>query len=406
MSVTTEQLDFGFDPGVPSAAQGKGAKPRKAAARKPLVPRGPSALPLLGDASTAQRLQAGAPLMSESAQAGADVVATAQAAAPTEGEAQGEGKVHAPMQSETPAQIHAPAEALARELERHPDYRVLRRLVPRLDFDGAAPGSVLNVLVLDTETTGLDATKDKIIELALLRVQVDSITGLPVGAVRVHDGLQDPGIPISKEVQEITGITNVMVQGQQLDEACIAEMLDGVDLVIAHNAGFDRPFCEARLPAFAALRWGCSLADVDWKAAGYSSAKLEQLALANGWFYDAHRAEVDCHALLAVLGVRLKGDLANPMLGILAASGTPSYRLQANGAPFDAKDLLKARGYRWNAEQKVWHTVLASANTLQAEFEWLKAHVYGARSARLQVEKLDALTKYSTRAGEMSVQGI
>ncbi len=305
-----------------------------------------------------------------------------------------------------PAGVMAGPEALAQELERHPDYRVLRRLVPRLSFERAAQGAVLNVLVLDTETTGLDASKDKIIELALLRVRVDGLSGLPVGAVQVYDGLQDPGMPISKEVQEITGITDAMVRGQHLDEARIAEMLCGIDLVVAHNAGFDRPFCEARLPAFAALRWGCSWADVDWRGAGFGSAKLEHLALANGWFYDAHRAEVDCHALLAVLGVTLKGDLANPMLGILAASGTPSYRLQANGAPFDAKDQLKARGYRWNADQKVWHTVLANLNALQAEFEWLKAHVYGARSARLQVEKLDALTKYSARAGEMSMQGI
>ena len=336
--MTSDQLDFGFDPGAAAKTAAKPGKPRKA--------------------------------------------------------------------TRAPAGVKAGPEALAQELERHPDYRVLRRLVPSLGFDRAAQGDVLNLLVLDTETTGLDASKDKIIELALLRVQVDSLTGLPVGAVQVYDGLQDPGMPISREVQEITGITDAMVRGQHLDEARVAEMLRGVDLVIAHNAGFDRPFCEARLPAFAALRWGCSLADVDWRSAGYGSAKLEQLALANGWFYDAHRAEVDCHALLAVLGVQLKGAVPNAMLAILSASASPSYRLQANGAPFDAKDLLKARGYRWNAEQKVWHTLLANSSALQAEFEWLKAHVYGGRSARVQVEKLDALTKYSTRVGEMSVQGI
>ena len=103
------------------------------------------------------------------------------------------------------------------------------------------------VVVLDTETTGLDQSKDKIMELALLRVDVDRATGLPVGAVQVYDGLEDPGMPIPPEVQEITGITPDMVQGQRLDEDRIAALLDGVDLVIAHNAGFDRPFCEARI---------------------------------------------------------------------------------------------------------------------------------------------------------------
>lgn len=350
----TEQLDFGFDPGAERAGLAQRVKQRKVPSNPPAPATlaSPPAPPALAGASDGD------------------------------------------------------TEALARELERHPDYRVLRRLVPRLHFDGAAQGPLLTVLVLDTETTGLDANKDKIIELALLRVQVDSLTGLPVGVVEVYDGLQDPGMPISKEVQEITGITDAMVRGQHLDEARIAQLLDGVDLVVAHNAGFDRPFCESRLPRFTKLRWGCSIADMNWKAAGFGSAKLEQLALRKGWFYDAHRAEVDCHALLAVLGVSLNKNGGNAMQTVVAASTQASYRLQATGAPFDAKDALKARGYRWNAEQKVWHTMLPDADALQAEFEWLKASVYHGRAARVQVEKLDAWVKYSARSGEISLQSI
>lgn len=355
--MSTEQLDFGFDPGAERAAPPPRAKSRKVA----VAPASPPA-----------------------------PVASTAPAAPLAGAGAGVGD----------------AEAQARELERHPDYRVLRRLVPRLHFEGTAQGPLLTVLVLDTETTGLDASRDRIIELALLRVPVDSQSGLPVGAVTVYDGLEDPGMPISKEVQEITGITDAMVRGQRLDEARIAQMLEGVDLVVAHNAGFDRPFCESRLPQFRQLRWGCSIADMNWKAAGYGSAKLEQLALHNGWFYDAHRAEVDCHALLAVLGVPLAANRGNAMQTIVAASAQPSYRLQATGAPFDSKDALKARGYRWNAEQKVWHTLLSDATALQAEFEWLKSSVYHGRTARVQVEKLDAWVKYSARSGEIAMQAI
>jgi DNA polymerase III subunit epsilon len=192
-------------------------------------------------------------------------------------------------------------EALARTLAAHPDYRVLRRLVPALHFDRVPQGPVRTLLVLDTETTGLEAAKEKVIELALLRVAVDTATGLPVGPVQVYDGLEDPGRAIPPAITDITGITDAMVRGQRLDEALIAQMVQGVDLVVAHNAGFDRPFVEARLPEFARLPWACSFADLDWKALGQSSAKLENLALACGWFYDAHRAETDCHALLAVL---------------------------------------------------------------------------------------------------------
>ena len=310
--------------------------------------------------------------------------------------------VDAPLTAATPATCLPDAPAMADALAQHPDYRVLRRLVPVQHFKHTAQGPLLRVLVLDTETTGLDHTRDKIIELAMLRVEVDRATGLPVGDVLVYDELEDPGQPISPEIQAITGISDQMVAGHRLDEARIAELLNGADLVIAHNAGFDRPFCEARIPAFAQLPWGCSFAEIDWRSEGHGSAKLEYLALDNGWFYDAHRAETDCHALLAVLTQALPSCGRSGLGRIIAASTQPSYRLQATGAPFEAKDLLKARAYRWNAEQKVWYTQLSDQAALAGELEWLKRAVYGSRLARVLVEKQDARVKYSGRAGELS----
>ncbi|WP_296465729.1 3'-5' exonuclease [Rhodoferax sp.] len=307
-----------------------------------------------------------------------------------------------PPQAPTPAAAPTAtldAEAMAQALEAHPDYRVQRRLVPRLDWPGTAQGAVQRILVLDTETTGLDQAREKIIELALLRVDVDTATGLPVGPVQVYDGLEDPRKPIPAEVVKITGITDADVQGQALDEARVAELLQGVDVVIAHNAGFDRPFVESRLPAFAKVAWACSFADIDWKAQGRGSAKLESLAQALGLFYDAHRAEMDCHALLAVLAAPLPQGTGTALAHLLQAARNPSYRLSATNAPFEAKDLLKARGYRWNADQRVWATRLSDDAALHAEFAWLKEQVYNNRHAAVQIETLDALAKYSARSG-------
>lgn len=306
----------------------------------------------------------------------------------------------APAVPATPAPA-TDAEALARQLEAHPDFRVLRRLQPCLQFQ-PAQGAERHVVLLDTETTGLDASREKIIELALLRVEVEAETGRPCGAVQVYDGLEDPGMPISAEIEALTGISNDMVRGQRLDEARVAELLAGADLIVAHNAAFDRPFVEARLPAFAQLPWACSFADIDWRTEGQSSAKLENLALSYGWFYDAHRAEMDCHALLAVLGQTLPKSQQTGLARLLQAGTQTSYRLQATAAPFDAKDLLKTRGYRWNAEQRVWQILLSDDAALQAECDWLRTAVYGGRAARVQLEKLHAGIKYSARAGEIS----
>jgi DNA polymerase III subunit epsilon len=299
-------------------------------------------------------------------------------------------------------------ESMAQALQAHSDYRVQRRLKPKLQWPGQtlAPAALTRVLVLDTETTGLDPSKDKIIELALLCFDADTLTGLPVGEVQVYDGLEDPGLPIPKEVVAITGITDADVRGQRLDERHIDQLLQGVDVVIAHNAGFDRPFVEARIKQFRQLAWACSFADIDWKAQGRSSAKLENLAQSLGLFYDAHRAEMDCHALLAVLVAPLSasadtGIKHTGLAHLLQAAQKPSYRLQATHAPFDAKDKLKARGYRWNADQKVWHTRLDDEAALQLECQWLKPHVYHDRAVVVQVEKQTALVKYSARSGEV-----
>lgn len=312
-------------------------------------------------------------------------------------------KAPKPMALEAAALAPAAAgdspEAMALALERHPDYRVLRRLVPATVFPHAPLGPVATIVILDTETTGLDNSRDQVIELALLRIQVDTQTGLATGPVQVYDGLRDPGMPVPKIAREITGITDEMLAGQQLDMARVDSLLAGADLVIAHNAGFDRPFVEGLLPQAQGLNWACSFADIDWTAAGHSSAKLSYLASALGWFYDAHRAEMDCHALLTVLMAELPGLGVNGLAHLLAAARLPSYRLQATGAPFAAKDSLKNRGYRWDSTAKVWHTRLGGDAALQAECEWLQQEVYGGRAARLAWERFDAASRYSGRAG-------
>jgi DNA polymerase III subunit epsilon len=303
-------------------------------------------------------------------------------------------------------------ESLAQRLEQHPDYRVLRRLVPCLDYgpgpaDQAAPGAVQHVLVLDTETTGLSHRSDQIIELAMLLVAVDTATGLPFGPVTVFEGFEDPGMPIPAVAQAVTGISDEMVRGHRLDDAAVRALVERADLVLAHNAGFDRPFVEARFPFFADKAWACSFADIDWKAIGSGSAKLSALANDRGWFYDAHRAQVDCHALLQVLAQPLTPDA--PITGLahlLQAAERPGYKLAATGAPFEAKDKLKARGYRWDAEARVWCCTLTSPALLDAECEWLRAEVYGRRVARLEVAELNSRVRYSLRSGELSEREI
>jgi DNA polymerase-3 subunit epsilon len=293
---------------------------------------------------------------------------------------------------------------MADKLSAHPDFKVKRRLVPILDFGPGSGGPTKRILILDTETTGLDWRAENIIELAMLSVDVDLHTGQPVGVVEVYEDFEDPGRPIPSEIVKLTGITDHDVKGQKLNEVKINAMVERADLIVAHNAGFDRPFVENRLEVFEHKAWACSFAGINWKAQGLGSAKLEFLCSELGWFYDAHRAQVDCHALLRVLSSNLKtqpDDLpTSGFLQLLKSAEQARTVVKAFGSPFESKDKLKARGYRWDAEAKVWFTAVKSADALEAEAEWLKTQIYGGRSARIALETQDAWVQFSSRSGQ------
>jgi DNA polymerase-3 subunit epsilon len=293
---------------------------------------------------------------------------------------------------------------MAEQLSAHPDFKVKRRLLPILNFGPATGGPTRRVLILDTETTGLDWRAESIIELAMLAVDVDLQTGKPVGEVEVYEDFEDPGRPIPPEIVQLTGITSQDVKGQKLNEAKIKEMVERADLIVAHNAGFDRPFVENRLEVFEHKAWACSFQGINWKAQGMGSAKLEFLCSELGWFYDAHRAQVDCHALLRVLSSTLQSDnsegSSTGLQQLFKAAENARTVVKALGSPFETKDKLKARGYRWDAEARVWYTAVKSAEALDAEAEWLKAEVYGGRAARIGLETQDALVQFSSRSGK------
>ena len=297
-------------------------------------------------------------------------------------------------------------EQLASTLAADPDYKVLRRLKPRIDLAPAPDHSLAKGVVIDTETTGLDADTCKIIEIGLVAFEYDPVTGQPIRVIGTYGGLEDPGHPLIKEITELTGITDAMLVGQRIDEERIKSLVADADIVIAHNADFDRPFLENRLPVFATLPWGCSLSDIDWMAEKLGSRKLDYIAYQMGFFFGAHRAEEDCQALLEILAHALPVSGRPGLKSLLDRLPEIGYTIYAINSPFSSKDALKARQYRWDAEGKVWHRTLAGADAFHEEIAWLKATVYGGRSAKIEVEERDARSRFSHQGSPRSIKVI
>lgn len=288
-------------------------------------------------------------------------------------------------------------EQYAQLLEKSDDFRVLRRLEPVEEYAAADPAvRKARGVILDVETTGMDPAQDKVIELALVPFEF-SPDGRVFRVGKAFSGLNDPGRPLPPEITELTGISDEMLQGEKLDPAEVAAFLEGTNLIIAHNAAFDRPFFERTFPELREHHWACSLREVPWAEYGVEGGRLEYIAYRAGVFYDAHRAEVDCQVVLHALARTWPGRDRPALADLRDSALQESVQLWAANSPFESKDALKARGYRWNPELRAWHCTIPE-NELVAEQEWLAANVYREQlrkgPVRLPTARLDGRNRY------------
>ena len=285
---------------------------------------------------------------------------------------------------------------MAARLEASQRYRVLRAVVPPPRLEALPEGTRVGVY-LDLETTGLDATADTVIELGLVRFAYrdDEVLGM----LDELKAFEDPGRPIPAEVTRLTGIDDAMVAGQVIDDARVHEVVDQAGLVIAHNAGFDRPFAERRFPWLAEVAWACSQRDVPWREEGFEGTGLQALVMANGGFFAGHRAVEDCYAGVFLLGQGLPRSSVSALAALRRSAARRDIRVWAVDSPFETKDVLRERGYRWSPAARSWWCDV-SETALAEEEAWLAEAVYGGRLPRLPRRELDAWSRYSHRVGE------
>ena len=158
-----------------------------------------------------------------------------------------------------------------------------------------------DVIVLDTETTGLSVQDNELIEISAAR-----LSGREV--VDRFDTFVRPSGLIPPEITDLTSITNADVADAPSAVDAVAALADFVGgcPVIAHNATFDRSFIES-------VKGGVNVSDIWIDSLALSRIALPRLAshklsfMADLFGCDAvsHRANADVDALCGVWRILL-----------------------------------------------------------------------------------------------------
>lgn len=180
--------------------------------------------------------------------------------------------------------------------------------------EGASWGFEDEVAFLDVETTGVDAGRDRIIEIAVLIARGPEI-------IERFETLVDPGRPIPRDTTMLTGIDDGMVAGAPSADTAVERVLrlvGGRDIV-AHNAEFDRAFVcatAARAGRVPSGRWIDSLQLARIAFPRLKSHRLRDLAEAFGLEADFHRAAGDTEAMFRIWRIALAGLADLPPEGL------------------------------------------------------------------------------------------
>lgn len=219
-----------------------------------------------------------------------------------------------------------------------------------------------DVVVLDTETTGLSHRENELIEIAAARLRGREI-------VDRFDTFVKPSGLIPAEITELTSITNVDVAHAPSAEGAVAALTEfvGGAPVIAHNAAFDRGFIEAVSGGSEVSDiWIDSLALSRIALPRLSSHKLASMAELFGCASVSHRANADVEALCGVWRILLCGldDLPLGLMRRLADmhpdvpwSYRPIFSFLAGSHPDAVFSLVSAR-----------HDILAADSSSAAGF--------------------------------------
>lgn len=221
-------------------------------------------------------------------------------------------------------------------------------------------GQPERLLIVDTETSGLDAETDQCLEVGAILFSVSARQVLAQMSCLLPVE-SNPAERINRIPAEVTRLPQPWTTGV----AYFQELMTSADLLVAHNASFDRQWFGRGVLPDASRPWLCTLEDIRWPAERNLRARpsVIDLALAYGVpVWAAHRALTDCLYLAEVF--RRCDDLE-----LMIQRGLEPRRLMRAQVSYDNRHLARDAGFRWNDPVKgAWSRRLSDREARELAF--------------------------------------
>ena len=219
---------------------------------------------------------------------------------------------------------------------------------------------IKKILILDTETTGLDENKDEVIEIGCILFDVSFKCVLSqvsfLFPVNNNDAEYVNGISA-----EVTNISQPWEDGLNF----FLKLVDCSDFIVAHNVEFDKKwFGKGRLPKLN-KKWICSLEDINWsfQKSLKNRPSVTDLALSFSIpVWNLHRALSDCFYISEVF------KKCHNLEEILLKATEPRFLYKAL-ISYEDRSLAKNAGFRWNSPvQGAWSRKLTTDEAKNLDF--------------------------------------
>ena len=220
-----------------------------------------------------------------------------------------------------------------------------------------------SLLILDTETSGLDEKENELIEIGCILFHVSSRTILSQLSFL---------LPVSiNQAEDINGIAAEITHYRQPWKDGInffLKLVETSDLIVAHNVEFDKKwFGIGKLPVLN-KKWICSLEDINWSFVKGLRARPSVTDLALAFkipVWNLHRALSDCYYISEVF------KRCENLEELLLKASEPRFLFKAI-VSYEQRELAKQAGFRWNQPvQGAWTKKMSKDEASTLDFKVL-----------------------------------